>query len=463
MSGNPVSIKTFPVVNDCAMKPSIDEHRTRRPDHASIRELCAEARQDRRFAILLETCLADPVTSKVLLLHRTELFPRLEVPVEGSMVTIAAGGLPFLSDAPKYIRRTLKSLASKYAAHSPHPERIAEVQQRVESVETAVAESVRDAFALAILNTVSANAPLLELVNGPRPIDRPQLRRAVKDYSGIDWSPATSLLGEALSALWQADRSRKPVQQLLIHLDALKDVIDLERFKAQIVEWLVTHFQRLLQIRGVHHEDWAGAVLHLHQDAFLEHAGPLYFWCVQCEETGVFGAIQTSLVGRALFCCKCGREVPYMAAFYSTGALTQAFELQDGVLAAALAWHLTQRDIHFDDGVKLPNAEVDFVLKSSAGDCLIECKMNHLLGQDDALRSTLYENRRQLRDHLLIAKAQGMTVGHAACIVNLTRQQLSPLLGAMEPEADAEFLRVRGQLLSYEDAPSWLNRTLGSQ
>jgi hypothetical protein len=437
------------------MKPAFDDARNRRPDQPSIRDLCAQAQGDRRLGVLLDGCLADPVTSKVLLLHRTELFPRLEAPIEGSMVTIAAGGLPFLSDTPKY----MKSLARKYAAHSPHSERIAEAQQRVESVETAVAESVRDAFALSVLNTVSANAPLLELVNGPRPIDRPHLRRAVKDYSGIDWIPATSLLGEALAALWQADKSRKPVQQLLFHLDALKDVIDLERFKAQIVEWLVTHFQRLLQIRGVHHEDWARVVLQLHQDAFLEHAGPLYFWCVRCEETGVFGAIQTSLVGRQLFCCKCGRKVPYMAAFYSTGALTQAFELHDGVLAAALAWHLTQRDIHFDDGVKLPNAELDFVLKGGVGDCLIECKMNHLLGQGDALRNTMYENRRQLRDHLLIAKAQGMTVSHAACIVNLTRQQLAPLLGTMEPETDAEFARVRSQVLSYEDTAHWLRQT----
>jgi len=35
-------------------------------------------------------------------------------------------------------------------------------------------------------------------------------------------------------------RRKQPVQQLLFHLDALKDVIDLERFKAQIVDWLVT-------------------------------------------------------------------------------------------------------------------------------------------------------------------------------------------------------------------------------
>jgi len=409
---------------------------------------------------LLEACLADPVISKVLLLHRTELFPRLEVPVEGSTVTIAAGGLPFISDAPRHIRRSLKLLACKYAAHSPHPARIAEAQQRVESVETAVAESVRDAFALAILNTVSANPPLLELVNGTRPTDRPRLRQVVKDYSGIDWGPAASLLADALSALWHADRSRKPVKQLLIHLDALKDAVDLERFKAQIVEWFVTHFQRLLHIRGVHHEAWAEAVLQLHQDAFLEHAGPLYFWCVRCEETGVFGAIQMSHVGIDLFCPKCGRRVPYVAAFYSTGALAQAFELHDGVLAAALAWHLTRQDIFFDDGGKLPNAELDFMVKSSAGNGLIECKMNHLLDQDN-LRSTLYENRGQLRDHILIANGQSMAIRHAACVVNLTHDQLAPLLQAMAPETEAEFVCVRGQIMSYEDAPTWLEQTFG--
>ena len=162
------------------MKSSRDDEEAR-TDHSSIRQLCGHAQQDRRFAILLEECLSDPATGKALLLHKTELFPRLEIPIEGSMVTIAAGGLPFLSDSPKHIRRTLKVLASKYAAHSPQPARIAEAQQRVQSAETAVAESVRDAFALAILNTVSANAPLLELVNGPQPIDRPRLRQTVKD------------------------------------------------------------------------------------------------------------------------------------------------------------------------------------------------------------------------------------------------------------------------------------------
>lgn len=435
------------------------EHDARSTNRASIRDLCIQARNDRRFALLLEACLTDPPTSQVLLLHKTELFPRLEVPIEGSTVTMAAGGLPFLSHAPRQIRRSMKILAAKYAAHSPQSERVVEGQQQAESMQAAVSEPLQDAVALAILNTVSANPPLLELVKGPHPIDRPRLRRAVKDYSGIDWSHAASLLGEAFSALWQADKSRKPAQQLLFHLDVLKDVIDLERFKAQIVEWLVTHFQRLLQIRGVSHEDWAEIVLRLHDDRFLEHAGPLYFWCVRCEETGIFGAIQTSLVGPPLFCCKCGREVPYMVAFYPTGALTQALELHDGMLAAALAWHLTQRKIAFDHSVKLPGTEMDFVLKGNAGDCLLECKMNHLLGPDEAIRSTLYRSRNQLRDHLQIAKGQGMPMTHAACIVNLTRQQLAPVLKTMEPEANAEFARVRGQILSYEDVATWLNAT----
>jgi hypothetical protein len=129
------------------------------------------------------------------------------------------------------------------------------------------------------------------------------------------------------------------------------------------------------------------------------------------------------------------------------------------VLAAALAWNLTQREIAFNDSVKLPNAELDFVLKGKAGDCLMECKMNHLLGPNDAIRGTLYQSRNQLCDHLLIAKGHGMVMSHAACIVNLSRQQLTPLPKTMQPEADAEFARVRGQILSYEDVATWLNTT----
>jgi hypothetical protein len=168
-----------------------------------------------------------------------------------------------------------------------------------------------------------------------------------------------------------------------------------------------------------------------------------------------------SLVGPQLFCCKCGREVPYIAAFYSTGVLTQALELHDGMLAAALAWHLTQLGIAFDDGVKLPDVELDFVLKGNAGDSLMECKMNHVLCPDETIRSTLYKSRNQLRDHLQIAKRHGMTIRHAACVVNLTRQQLVPIMKTMEPEVDTEFARVRGQILSYEDVAIWLNSTCG--
>ncbi len=135
------------------MEPPTEHEQSQRPKRASIDDLRNEARADRRFAALLERCLADPIASRVLLLHRTELFPRLAVPIEGAELTIGAGGLPFLSDSPKQIRRSLKLLASKYARHSPQPERAAEAQQRVESIQDAAAEAARDAFALAILNT----------------------------------------------------------------------------------------------------------------------------------------------------------------------------------------------------------------------------------------------------------------------------------------------------------------------
>jgi len=52
-----------------------------------------------------------------------------------------------------------------------------------------------------------------------------------------------------------------------------------------------------------------------------------------------------------------------------------------------------------------------------------------------------------------------MSMSHVACVVNLTREQLAPLSRTMEPETDAEFVRTGGQLLSYEDFPSWLMQT----
>ncbi len=121
------------------MKPSSAEQPTRNPVKSPVRDLCDQARQDRRLALLLEACLTDPVASRALLLHRTELFPRLEIPIEGSMITIAAGGLPFLSESPKLIRRSLKDLAGKYATHTPHPERLAEAQDRMASAQAAIA------------------------------------------------------------------------------------------------------------------------------------------------------------------------------------------------------------------------------------------------------------------------------------------------------------------------------------
>ena len=78
----------------------------------------------------------------------------------------------------------------------------------------------------------------------------------------------------------------------------------------------------------------------------------------------------------------------YIAAFHSNGALTQAFELHDGVLAGALAWHLTVHDIHFDDGVKPPDAELDFVVKDGAAQ-VQPVKVERQIGTESVIASGL--------------------------------------------------------------------------
>jgi hypothetical protein len=46
------------------------------PDQTPVQELWLKARSDRKTARLLNQALFDPTLSRILLLHREELFPR---------------------------------------------------------------------------------------------------------------------------------------------------------------------------------------------------------------------------------------------------------------------------------------------------------------------------------------------------------------------------------------------------
>jgi hypothetical protein len=88
---------------------------------------------------------------------------------------------------------------------------------------------------------------------------------------------------------------------------------------------------------------------------------------------------------------------------------------------------------------------------------MVECKMNNVLDKQN-LTGKLYENRNQLRDHIVAAVVRdGVKVCAAACIVNIAARDLKRLVDTMSQESEALFTAAGAMLLSYEEARDWLN------
>ena len=99
--------------------------------------------------------------------------------------------------------------------------------------------------------------------------------------------------------------------------------------------------------------------------------------------------------------------------------------------------------------------EIDFVIPVRDGVVMVECKMNHVLDKHDLSRK-LYENRNQLRDHIVAAVDDGVKICAAVCIVNITARDLKAFVSTMNSESEPVFTAAGAVILSYEDARDWL-------
>lgn len=185
-------------------------------------------------------------------------------------------------------------------------------------------------------------------------------------------------------------------------------------------------------------------------------------WCNRCGETGVTANVATSYVLHPVYCPRCRAPVHAVTTFAPIPPLRQALELQDGALGAAIGWWLVAHGIEFTASQALAGYEIDFVIPVQDGAVMVECKMNHLLAKD-GLTGKLYENRGQLRDHLIAARREGVKVRAAACIVNLPANELKALVDTLNPESALAFREAAGLLLSYEEAGDWLKASAATR
>ncbi len=125
--------------------------------------------------------------------------------------------------------------------------------------------------------------------------------------------------------------------------------------------------------------------------------------------------------------------------------------LKDGLLGAAVGWHLTRKGIVFWHALCEKGTEIDFIAQARNGQLLIECKILSILNAKQLARN-IRESLKQLDDHAALLQNEGWELQGSICVVNLT-------------DSDLTFLRRSGfpiggspnRVVSYEQFPRWLH------
>lgn len=419
-----------------------------------------QAKGDRALADLLDGTLSDPILSRVLLLHRQELFPTFNVKDnEITIFTMASPGFAYLTHSFGSTLRGFKKLDKKYQRYNPEGSQIQRAQEFSDRLSESVGPTLMCRLGVGALNTARTNASLRELVNSAEAVTAGRLKEAM-GASDIDWLPLKNEFLAAIPQLMEGRRSRSALHQLNTHLDILKDTVDIQRFQAQVTELNINHYRKIVPGQRISEDRWREIVLDLHHYRFLEHVGPLCLWCTRCPETGVLALVKSSHIVRRFYCTRCRCVAQAATSFYPSGGLESALNLKDGMLAAAVGWQLTKRKVKFETNVSVSGTELDYLFEKGSGKALIECKMYQVLNEDDVLSRKILDADQQLREHIALANQQGMALTDAVCVVNVPNRRLKRLIRSVQaaPTRDPGFIGAR--VISYQALSSWLDRTL---
>jgi len=144
-----------------------------------------------------------------------------------------------------------------------------------------------------------------------------------------------------------------------------------------------------------------------------------------------------------------------LACFAPTGAFDKAIKLKDGLLGAAIGWHLKKRGIPFSHEHCEEGTEMDFIAILRTGRLLIECKVLSVALPVKQLLRNVREAAKQLDEHASLLERRGGRLRASVCVVNLTEQNISSLSRDGCPMGIAE-----NRVVSYERFSDWLRESV---
>jgi hypothetical protein len=383
----------------------------------------------------------------MLLLSPVEFFGQIQAKVGKKLsLLFHLTGFPYLSGSLKELSRSLQQMAAGQRRHlvsSGNP------QRTIEEWKQANGREALDLLAAAILETVRKKPVLRRLTASDEPITNVHIARQIAAYEALDWTAMEKLV-QIFEPFMARPKSKKPINRLTLDFTSLLQYLRPEIRQLDLTLRSAEHFTALLKTRRVSEADWRDAVMMLVSRDLLIPYTPMFLWCRSYPADGFVASLPFSAAPLPPLCPGCGKWAHAIASYAPASGLDAAVRLRDGVLGAAVGWHLAKRGVKFRHSHQERGTEVDFIARIGNRHLLIECKMLSVTVADKQLQRNLREAAEQLDSHIALLEQTNWKLRESVCVVNLTERHLN-LLRTSNRQSSAAL----DKLISYEQFPSW--------
>jgi hypothetical protein len=416
--------------------------------------LWKRCRNDANLRWLLEGVLTPRQSElgRTLLLSPVEVFGEVQAPVGRKLsLLFRLTGLPYLSgeidDLSKSLRRMMLERSTE--AHQAR-----NAKKAIAEWAEANGQQAQNLVVAAVLETVRRNDALRALATSHQPVTSVEVAQQITDYKGLDWKAMDDLV-LIFEQFLARSRSKKPINRFTLNFTALLRLVQPEISQIDLIFRSAEHFVSLLKRRGVKEGEWRHLLLRLIERDLVTPNMSMFLWCRKFPEDGFIASLSLALGTLPPFCPSCRKEAHAMASFVPAGGFLDAMRLKDGLLGAAIGWHLKKLGIDFLHAHCEEGTEIDFIPTIPGGQLLVECKTISVLVPPKQMLRNLREAVGQLDEHRALLERRGWKLRSSVCVVNLTHQDLTFLQRDRSSPGIPE-----NRLVSYERFPAWLRATV---
>jgi hypothetical protein len=412
--------------------------------------LWRRCRNEANLRWLLEGVLTSrkPELGRMLLLSPIEFFGEVQARL-GSKLSLRfhLAGFPYLSGKFQDLCGSLKRMMSGRGAEM---QRSSDATSAIAEWTAANGREAQDLIVAAVLETVRRNGLVHALATSDEPVTAIRVAKQLRNYEALDWKPMEELL-RLFEPFLARSRSKKAINRFTLNSTALLRHSQPEIIQHDVIIRSARHFMALLRKRHVSETAWRNLLLELIERDLVAPYTSMFLWCRRFPQDGFVASASLALGALPPCCPSCGKEAHAMASFAPFGDFDSAINLKDGLLGAAIGWHLKKRAIPFWHGHCSEGTELDFIPTVNNGQLLIECKILSVLVPAKQLLRNVREAIKQLDQHTALLQRKGWTLRGSACVVNLTEHNLASLRRRGFPMGTGE-----KRLVSYQRFSKWL-------